>query len=274
MYVHSVFTVVASGYAKLSKFKMYRQLRKLMTTSKLLKHRNEKDKFFQSFEVSCKEPEDFDEVAEFVYKYYTKNNPLGQIFSVPEYELYFHDTKRVQADLEHSCTLGCHCRQNGKLVGIAFGSVRHIRGTDLPQLAINSLSRTASPQLRAKIKFDAWMRRDIFEELKAEKIFMMGLGAVHPKFLGRKIMEHLSEPLECLAIKNQCQFSVVLATSKFTQDINKRNPRYNLLREVAYKDYVDPDTGEKPLLSLSKIHTHAQLYYRCLNSNLIENWSC
>jgi len=218
--------------------------------------------FFLKFDVRRVGLKDIEELSEFVFNYYTKRNPLGQIFRVKESELWRHDVARMKTELAHNCSLGFYEKNEGKLGAVAFSKIID-KSNELTKQTCGKPTN-CWPELIAMKTFDAWMRRDICKTLNTNKFMMRGFAAVHTNFAGYGISAQAIRALEALAFQNGCDYTVGLLTSRYSQDINKKFLGYKVLRDLNYSEYFDPNTGLKPDLDLSSPHMKAQLTVCCL----------
>jgi len=112
------------------------------------------------------------------------------------------------------------------------------------------------------------LEENLHELLDANKIMMTRIGTVHPDYTGRGTMTAIGVRLLEVAIETGCEYVVGVAVSKYSQEANEKLG-LTALREMRYSDFVDPETGKKPDLQLSSIHTHAKLYCFPVQSNVV-----
>jgi len=220
--------------------------------------------FYEAFEVRKLSFKDLDEVTNFVMKYYTPREPLGQIFKVDQDVLKAKDMMRVKEKLQHNASFGCYEKVSGRLVAVCFATIHDKRQEQDPRTDSEIVKEV--PALNFVRRLLLQLEANLHEKLNANKIMMTGIGTVHPDYIGQGTMTAIGVRLMEVAIETGCEYVVGVAVSKYAQEANEKSG-LTALREIKYSDFVDPVTGKKPDLQLSSIHTHAKLYCHPVPSN-------
>nr|CAB3262859.1 uncharacterized protein LOC100184264 [Phallusia mammillata] len=105
------------------------------------------------------------------------------------------------------------------------------------------------------------MFKDIFTELNAQKMLMHSSGGVADEFKRNGLIETSRELTKETARRLGCDYEIaVVANAHWAKSTAKKNDPWT--REIAFCDYVDPETYMRPNLELSPVHTHARIVYR------------
>lgn len=183
---------------------------------------------------------------------YSNQHPLSQVFDLSKEEIGDKDLKAAKAKLmNHSC-LGTFIKTTGELIAVAMKEEHDI--------AVRDTIYTARQRKASVMRFWRSLIGDVFADLNTSRYTFLSMACVKEEYRSRGIITAMLDFEMHHARSKGCEYFVAIATSVFTQKALKRLG-FKVLREVKYADYVDPETGLKPDLKLSPIHTSCQLMY-------------
>nr|CAB3265803.1 ribosomal protein S6 kinase-related protein [Phallusia mammillata] len=202
---------------------------------------------------------DMDEAKRFVYQYYSKQLPLAKIFRVKDEEMRKRNLEQTELMIKNGTSYGCFQKLSGKFAAIIQCSVL------LKDEAKTKLKceENCSAELSALSRFVGWMLKDIFTDLNAEKLLVHCYGAVADEFKRNGLLDTAGDLTKKSALRLGCEYEVGLVVNAYAgrAAANQKEPVFTI-REITFRDYVDPETGMKPNLELLPVHTYAKTVYR------------
>jgi len=112
---------------------------------------------------------------------------------------------------------------------------------------------------------------DVFHDLKCQKYFTMSFGYVRREYARLGVLGKLAGMSEDLANQLMCDMIITTTTSEFAfREACKRGCQP--YREISYKDYEDPLTGENVFSRVPSPHSRARLMFKRIN--LYNNLRC
>lgn len=106
---------------------------------------------------------------------------------------------------------------------------------------------------------------NVFHDLNCRKYFTMSFGYVRRDYARLGVLGKLAEMSEYLANQLMCDMIITTTTSEFAfREARKRGCQ--ALREVPYKEYQDPATGERVFSTVEAPHSRARLMFKRINN--------
>jgi len=119
-----------------------------------------------------------------------------------------------------------------------------------------------SPALQQYANFTDQLEKNMFEFLKCEKLFHIGINTtVHAAYRKLGLFSVIEQGCQYMGLQSNCDYMVVRATTEYLVKAADVVQLYKVLNEIQYVDYIDPETHENPFANVQYPHVRARLLY-------------
>ena len=188
-------------------------------------------------------PDNEKEVCDLLLKFYTiEKTYLKFIKDINQDEVIILNNLRVKQRLQQPYSIGVFTKVSNKLVAISMGYVKKISSSSDK----NKDEKQFSEPMKLNFRFLQMLERDIFDQLKVDKVFEMGMGVTHDDYKNQGLMGLTTKLCHHLSKQSGCKYIITKPTTEYVcKHIEKQTPE-SIINQIYFKDYIDPVTGVNP----------------------------
>ena len=184
---------------------------------------------------------------------------------------------RVKIYLKQNWSFGLFDKSTNKLVAVTLNTIAE-ESLESQHEELEREGFIAHPKLIEVQRAWATLEEGIFQKLQAKKLFYCGMAVVHKDYRKQGLLTAMTIKSDQLANQAGCDYVICYLSVDLLVDAFLKSEKhgYRLLKEIRYRDYVDPVTRSNPFPDVHPRYERMLVVYRDtkhasdVNSNLKE----